>query len=67
MIYFDSELKEQIFKKVASKMTSDVYLLLGAAEGIYDQDHLFHRCPVIQGLYKIRNKPATTLKTGSAD
>lgn len=67
MIYFDSELKEQIFKKVASKMTSDVYLLLVAAEGIYDQDHLFHRCPVIQGLYKIRNKPATTLKTGSAD
>lgn len=67
LIYFDNEIKEQIFKKVAAKMTSDGYLLLGAAEGIYDQDHMFHRCPVIQGLYKIRNKSAATLVAGSAN
>lgn len=55
LIYFDKSDKEKILKKICEKMYPSAYLLLGAAEGIYDPDHYFQRCPTIQGLYKIKN------------
>lgn len=52
LIYFEKQDKEKVLKKMSQKLRPEGYLLLGAAEGIYDPDHYFQRCNEITGLYK---------------
>lgn len=54
LIYFDTALKENILRRIADRMRPGGYLLLGAAEGIYDLNHHFQRCSDIKGLYEYR-------------
>ena len=52
LIYFDAELKESVLQKVSRVLRPEGYLLLGAAEGIYDPEHYFQRCSEVKGLYR---------------
>ena len=54
LIYFNEADKEKILRNVSYKMHRDAYLLLGAAEGIYDPEHYFQRCNEIKGLYRFK-------------
>lgn len=54
LIYFDAKTKEDILLRVSRKMHPHALLLLGAAEGIYDPQHFFQRCPEMGGLYRFR-------------
>lgn len=58
LIYFDAEMKEQVLLNVSRKLHPGGYLLLGAAEGIYDPDHFFQRCDEIKGLYRFTDQNA---------
>ena len=52
LIYFDLELKTEILNKVSQHMHSDSYLILGAAENIYDMSDKFNRVPNTTGIYR---------------
>lgn len=51
LIYFDPIMKKQILNKVHEKLNPNGFLLLGAAEAIYDSDAQFERSKDIKGLY----------------
>lgn len=53
LIYFNETDKEKILQNIARKMYPSGYLLLGAAEGIFNPGHFFQRCDEIKGLYKL--------------
>ena len=51
LIYFDPIMKKQILNKVHEKLNPNGFLLLGAAEAIYDSDAQVERSKDIKGLY----------------
>lgn len=51
LIYFDSISKQEVLKRVSQKMDVNGYLLLGAAENIYEMHTSLTPCKDARGLY----------------
>ena len=52
LIYFDKPLKEKVLHQIGNQCAEGGYLMLGAAEGIYDPEHIFKRCQTLRHIYK---------------
>ncbi len=52
LIYFDTDLKKDVLRRVAETMRSDAYMVLGVAENIYDSTLPLRREDEMTGVYK---------------
>ena len=66
LIYFDRDTKADILNRLAKQMSSDAYLVLGAAETIIGLCDEFKMVPGVRGLYqRDADKAAATGRTSS--
>ena len=52
LIYFDKPLKEKVLHQIGNQCAEGGYLMLGAAEGIYDPEHVFKRNSDLRHIYQ---------------